>query len=101
MYVFAEDEAQKGVVVARFFYLAFGAVVEDPATGSACANLGGWMQLAGKAGNGAKFSVEQGDLVGRPSRLRLSIEAAGGGWTHGAVRVGGDVVEIGRGFIDL
>lgn len=107
MYVFAEDAARAGVIVARFFYLAFGAVVEDPATGSACANLGGWLQLAGKAEKGAELHVEQGDLVGRPSRLRLTIEPApsldkdGGGWTHGAVRVGGDVVEVGRGFIEL
>jgi trans-2,3-dihydro-3-hydroxyanthranilate isomerase len=98
MYVFAEDPTRtdegRPVIVARFFYLAFGAVVEDPATGSACANLGGWMQLAGRAP--CAWAVEQGDLVKRPSRLRLDVEASGG-----AIRVAGDVVEIGRGFVEI
>ena len=37
-----------GQVAARFFFLKHGAVMEDPGTGSACANLGGW-HLATKA----------------------------------------------------
>jgi len=95
------------VVVARFFYLAFGALVEDPATGSACANLGGWLQLAGRAP--CQIDIEQGDLVGRPSRLRHTVEApgeveelgAGATTPTGGIHVGGDVVDIGRGFLEI
>ena len=43
-YVWARESAD--TVVARFFFLS-GAVLEDPATGSACANLGGWMLATG------------------------------------------------------
>lgn len=109
MYVFAAEasaaeerrdaaRAEPPIIVARFFYLAFGAVVEDPATGSACANLGGWMQLAGR--EPGRWRVEQGDAVRRPSRLRLTVEGSSAA-TTGAVRVGGDVVEVGRGRIEI
>ena len=52
-YVFAPDAAQAGDAddlrraVARFFFPKHGAVVEDPGTGSACANLGGWLLATG------------------------------------------------------
>ena len=34
-------------MVVRFFFPKHGAVVEDPGTGSACANLGGWLLATG------------------------------------------------------
>ena len=48
-YVWARDDAQPtpadGVqpVTSRFFFPKHGAIIEDPGTGSACANLGGWL----------------------------------------------------------
>jgi trans-2,3-dihydro-3-hydroxyanthranilate isomerase len=81
-------------VVARFFFVANGSVVEDPATGSACANLGGWM-LATKAPLPVRLSVRQGDAVGRPSLLRLHVDA------ERRIFVQGDVIELGRGAIEL
>ena len=36
-----------GKALVRFFFTANGAVLEDPATGSACANLGGWHLATG------------------------------------------------------
>ena len=39
-YVFARDGDH---VTCRFFFPKHGAVIEDPGTGSACANLGGWL----------------------------------------------------------
>jgi predicted PhzF superfamily epimerase YddE/YHI9 len=39
-YVWAPEG--EGRVAARFFFLKHDALVEDPGTGSACANLGGW-----------------------------------------------------------
>jgi PhzF family phenazine biosynthesis protein len=91
-YVFAE--AAPGEVEARGFFVEHGAAVEDPATGSACANLGGWLIPTG-ATLPARRVVSQGAQVGRPSRLVLEVDAAR------RVRVGGEVVELGRGTIRL
>ena len=89
-YVFAE--AGPGQVEARFFFMAGGGVQEDPATGSACANLGGYL-LATGAPLPARRVVAQGAQVGRPSRLLLDVDGAG------SVFVTGQVVELGRGTI--
>jgi trans-2,3-dihydro-3-hydroxyanthranilate isomerase len=41
-YVFAREG---NTVLSRFFFPKFDAVLEDPGTGSACANLGGWLPV--------------------------------------------------------
>lgn len=87
-YVFAE--LGDGDVLARFLFEADGTFREDPATGSACANLGGWY-LATGAGVPLVRRVYQGERVQRPSELLLSIDPAR------AVRVGGQVVALGSG----
>ena len=89
-YVFAEFGP--GEIEARGFFLEHGAVVEDPATGSACANLGGHL-LATGASLPARRVVWQGARTGRPSRLELAVDA------EGVIRVSGEVVELGRGTI--
>lgn len=94
-YVFAFDPAQPGRVVARYFFTKQGGgVAEDPGTGSACANLGGWLLATGHA-LPARFEVMQGELVERPCRLLLEVDA------DGAIQVGGRVIEIGRGTVTL
>lgn len=80
-------------VVARFFFVQHGAVIEDPATGSACANLGGWHAARGQ--RDVTLHVRQGERIGRPSDLRLRVDA------EGAIFVGGDVIELGEGVIRL
>ena len=77
----------------RFFFTANGAVREDPATGSACANLGGWHILQRRTPMSA--TLRQGDAVGRPSRLGLRVDADGG------IHVTGSVIELARGAVDL
>ena len=77
----------------RMFFTSNGAVLEDPATGSACANLGGWHIARGKAPMSA--TLRQGDAVGRPSRLDLRVDADGG------IYVTGSVIELGRGTVDV
>jgi PhzF family phenazine biosynthesis protein len=79
--------------IVRFFFTSQGAVLEDPATGSACANLGGWLLQRGRAP--LSIELEQGEAVGRPSLLHLDIDARGG------IFVGGAVVELGRGTLAL
>jgi trans-2,3-dihydro-3-hydroxyanthranilate isomerase len=86
--------AGPGEVVARFFFLASGQLAEDPATGSACANLGGW-HLATGAPLPVRLTISQGAEVGRPSRLGLEVSAAG------EIRVSGEVIELGRGTFRL
>ncbi|WP_322021738.1 MULTISPECIES: PhzF family phenazine biosynthesis protein [unclassified Burkholderia] len=94
-YVFAFDPHRPGKVVSRYFFAKQGGgIFEDPGTGSACANLGGWL-LAAHHALPAAFEVEQGEAVGRPCLLRLSVSS------NGEISVGGRVVELGRGVINV
>jgi len=81
-------------VLARFFFPKHGSVIEDPGTGSACANLGGWLIATG-ATLPQRCEIDQGEAVGRPCRLGLAVAA------DKTIRVSGRVVEIGRGVITL
>ena len=88
--VFAGSGA--GQVLARFFFAVQGAMHEDPATGSACANLGGWW-LANQGHTPWRVEVFQGQQVARPSRLSLAVEA------NGQIDVGGRVLYLGSGTL--
>jgi len=88
-YVFAREANH---VTCRFFFPKHGAVIEDPGTGSACANLGGWL-LATGAVLPQRLALDQGAAVGRPCRLGLAVDA------DRAIRVSGRVVELGRGTV--
>jgi PhzF family phenazine biosynthesis protein len=90
-YVFAPAGAG---LLARFFFPQGRAVLEDPATGSATANLGGWCLAMGRT-LPCEFEIAQGEYTGRPSALRLRVDDGG------SVLVSGDVVELGRGSITL
>lgn len=84
------DEEQ---ILARFFFNAHDSVVEDPATGSACANLGGYLLMTSKmSGN---WRIHQGEAIGRPSHLHLQIDAAG------QIFVAGEVIELGKGTLSI
>jgi PhzF family phenazine biosynthesis protein len=91
-YVFAFDGA--GAAYARFFFPQGPAVLEDPATGSATANFGGWC-LAMQRTLPVKLQIAQGELAGRPSTLFLQVNV------EREISVGGDVIELGRGSVDL
>lgn len=79
-------------IEARFFFSQDAALLEDPATGSAAANLGSLLAARGFRG---RVTLAQGAAVSRPSRLHIAITDVG------AVRVGGLVREIGRGTLAL
>jgi predicted PhzF superfamily epimerase YddE/YHI9 len=91
-YVFAPSGP--GAMDVRFFFPKHGSVLEDPGTGSACANLGGWL-LATGAPVPQRLSLAQGNAVGRPCRLGLEVT------TDRRIRVSGRVVELGRGAVTL
>jgi trans-2,3-dihydro-3-hydroxyanthranilate isomerase len=80
--------------IVRFFFTSHGAVIEDPATGSACANLGGWI-IARDQPRPMTATLRQGDAVGRPSRLGLRVDA------DKTIYVTGSVIELGRGSVDV
>ena len=90
-YVFARDDDN---VLARFFFLKHGAVIEDPGTGSACANLGGYL-LATRAKLPVDVVITQGEAVSRRCRLMLRVGV------DGTIEVSGRVIELGRGSITL
>jgi len=91
-YVWARESASAAVV--RFFFSKHGAVVEDPGTGSACANLGGWLVATGKP-LPQRMTLVQGEAVGRRCELGLDVDEAG------TIHVSGRVIELGRGTISL
>ncbi len=98
IYLFAFDgQAGDGHarVVSRFFIQAPGVgIFEDPGTGSACANLGGWL-LANEHPRPARVSVDQGLAMQRHCRLQLTVEPSG------KIHVGGRVVDIAQGELTL
>ena len=92
-YVFHDAGDAAGTVEARFFFPNGTAILEDPATGSACANLGGWFNVI-RPGERVVRTVSQGEAVKRPSTLYLEVD-------QGAIHVGGEVIELGRGAVRL
>ena len=90
-YVFAREADH---VLSRFFFPKHGSVVEDPGTGSACANLGGWL-LATGATLPQKLTLDQGEGVGRPCRLGLEVTE------DRRIFVSGRVIELARGTVTL
>jgi len=91
-YVFAEVGSDR--ILARFFFPQGAVMLEDPATGSATANLGGWW-LAMQRPVPVALEIAQGEVTGRSSALRLNVTA------EGRIDVGGEVVEIGSGTVQL
>jgi len=55
-----------------------GGVFEDPATGAGAAALGGYLRQARLVTPPADLTIRQGEAMGRPSRIRVHIPAAGG-----------------------
>ena len=96
-YIFCQEGRAAGardLALARFFFPTGGAILEDPATGSATANYGAWC-LAMKRPLPVQLQISQGEFAGRPSTLFLDVNR------ETQVFVGGDVLEIGRGSITL
>ena len=86
---------------ARFFAPADN-IPEDPATGSACGALGGYLVHHGglslEPEDGRfKFVIEQGDFINRPSRIHLDVKGQAGNVDE--VKVGGQAVLVARGEV--
>lgn len=100
MMVFATGDGRATIpgapdVRARVFVPGLS-VPEDPATGSACACLGGYLAARTPRDDGTlRWTVEQGVEMGRPSRIEVEADKQGGRIT--AVRVGGSAVLVSEG----
>ncbi len=90
-YIFAQVE---GRALARFFFAQGVSAIEDPATGSAAANFGGWWLAMGKP-LPTRVEISQGEYTGRPSLLHMQVEA------DRRIFVSGEVIELGRGTVEL
>ncbi|HXR89402.1 MAG TPA: PhzF family phenazine biosynthesis protein [Steroidobacteraceae bacterium] len=90
-YVFAQAGEH---ALARFFFTQGVTALEDPATGSAATNFGGWWLAMGRP-LPAFIRISQGEYTGRPSLLHLHVD------DQRRIFVSGEVIELGRGTIDL
>ena len=91
-YVFAPNG--DGKLLSRFFFMKHGGIVEDPGTGSATANLGGWF-LRQHATLPLEYGIDQGEAVNRACRIGLRVD------TNKQIFVSGCVIEIARGTVTL
>ena len=99
-YVFCfegEDQGQQKVK-ARYWFAKDGSLAEDPATGSAAANLGAWW-IARSQTIPQSFLIEQGAEMRRPSRLYLNAILDTDQVPR--IQVGGSVIEMGSGVLHL
>ncbi len=84
---------------ARMFAPGFG-IAEDPATGSAAAAFSGVVEhFDGLADGPTALWIEQGFEMGRPSRIRLEIDAEAGRMVR--ARIGGEAVKVAEGRLLL
>jgi PhzF family phenazine biosynthesis protein len=91
--LYAYYEHQNGNVRARMFM----GNLEDPATGSAAATLGGW--LGRRKGSGKwTFEVIQGVEMGRRSEIEVFVEIGEDGRVEG-IELSGNAVEVAEGSI--
>lgn len=73
-------------------------VVEDAATGSAAGCVAGYLHRHGLLGSGERAALRQGRFANRPSTIDISARSEGDALE---VSVGGDVVMVGSGRLDV
>jgi trans-2,3-dihydro-3-hydroxyanthranilate isomerase len=98
VFVFSAEGA--GATVYSRMFAPDAGVVEDPATGSACGPLGGYLVRNGMVllADAQSIVSAQGVKMGRPSRLHVRVEASAPSDIV-RVHVGGASVRVGEGTI--
>ena len=92
LYAPVDDGSSDATWHVRMFGPHIG-VAEDPATGSAAAGLPAQLLAAGMLADGAHdWIVEQGVEMGRPSRIRVRFDVAGGAIE--SLHIGGHAVPV-------
>jgi trans-2,3-dihydro-3-hydroxyanthranilate isomerase len=90
-----EDWATGREIRARMFAPAMG-IAEDPATGAAAAALAGFLADRQRLADGeVRWTIRQGEKMGRPSEIALEADISGGRLAR--VRIGGKAVIMSRG----
>jgi len=93
--LFAADPERPGSDMRARMYGPAVSIVEDPATGSACACLAGYLAARTPRDGTLRWVVEQGFEMGRPSIIEIEADKQAGAIT--AVRVGGQTVLVSKG----
>ena len=101
VFCFTRQSGDPHVNVRSRMFAPTGGVPEDPATGSASGPLGCYLVRHGvvPAGRPARIVSLQGVEMGRPSRVHIEIDGTAEAIT--GVRVAGECVAVGGGYIDL
>jgi trans-2,3-dihydro-3-hydroxyanthranilate isomerase len=97
--VYPLTQLDPGTWQVRMFAPGAG-VAEDPATGSAAAALAGWLvRHTANQSSTRRWTILQGEAIGRPSRIELEADIRNGAVQ--AVRVGGASVMVSDGVLRL
>jgi trans-2,3-dihydro-3-hydroxyanthranilate isomerase len=103
VFVFTMEVQHEGSTVHSRMFAPGAGISEDPATGGASGPLGCYLVRYGVVpiakGGKAKIVSEQGIEMGRPSFINIEIEQSGEEIT--AVRVGGECVYVGEGYLHI
>lgn len=93
IFLFAREAERQGSDIRARMFAPGISVPEDPATGSACAALGGYLAARDDRQDGLlRWVVEQGFEMGRPSILEIEVDRSAGEVT--GIRVGGSTVMV-------
>jgi len=98
--VFTRQTRDKDALVHMRFFAPSQGVREDPATGSAAGGLGAYLALRGLLPSSLEFTIEQGEEIGRPSRIFVEVKVDKMGHPY-KVKVGGHVISAMEGKIFL
>ncbi|WEX89235.1 PhzF family phenazine biosynthesis protein [Sinorhizobium garamanticum] len=99
LFLYARTQHQPWQIRARMF-APLDNVIEDPATGSACAALGAYLvSLLPEADAEIELMIEQGVEMGRRSLMAVTVSKQGG--AVGKVSISGDCVTAMHGSIEL
>lgn len=99
LFFFAGEPRDGATLYGRMFAPSIG-VDEDPATGSACAALVGWLAARDRRPElSLSVTVHQGVAMGRPSLLFGGATKSAGSLR--SVTVGGHVAFVGGGYLDV
>ncbi|PSM17846.1 PhzF family phenazine biosynthesis protein [Nitratireductor sp. StC3] len=97
-YVYCRETVGEDCAFHARMFAPHDGIVEDPATGSAAAAFAGALVAFDAPVDGPGHHwIEQGVEMGRPSRIRLEVETAGGALT--AARIGGHAVRVADGTL--
>ncbi|MDN2566129.1 PhzF family phenazine biosynthesis protein [Aquibium sp. A9E412] len=97
-YVYCRETVNHDCAFHARMFAPDAGIAEDPATGSAAAAfVGAVLRFDAPVDGAHRLWIEQGIEMGRPSRIRVEIDVAGGKLAGG--RIGGQAVRIAEGTL--